>query len=181
MMDIVKETQQILGSGEGELYKVLPAYVQKLIQTEAWVGRKKRDGSEFTSFEDFVTTKLWHGLESTIGDLKLYCKRDPDVVKMIDGAVGVIGEHGGKREQGCNTNLKQSNTATYALKRLKRDHPELAEQVINGDLSANAAAIQAGFRTWQFSMPGNITPEKAATKIRDKFGDAFANDLKEAL
>jgi hypothetical protein len=37
--------------------------------------------------------------------------------------------------------LKSSDTATYALRRLKRDHPELAEKVVSGKLSAHAAAI----------------------------------------
>jgi hypothetical protein len=34
----------------------------------------------------------------------------------------------------------------YDLARLKRDRPDLAEKVIAGELSANAAAIEAGFR-----------------------------------
>ncbi len=34
----------------------------------------------------------------------------------------------------------------YTLRRLRRDRPELAEMVIGGKLSANAAAIEAGFR-----------------------------------
>lgn len=34
----------------------------------------------------------------------------------------------------------------YALARLERDRPELAEKVKAGELSANAAAVEAGFR-----------------------------------
>jgi hypothetical protein len=33
------------------------------------------------------------------------------------------------------------------LKRLKRDRPDLADKVAAGEMSANAAAIEAGFRT----------------------------------
>ncbi len=40
----------------------------------------------------------------------------------------------------------QGTDATYTLRRLKRDHPKLADRVIDGELSANAAAIEAGFR-----------------------------------
>ena len=32
------------------------------------------------------------------------------------------------------------------LKRLKRDRPDLAERVVAGEMSAHAAAIEAGFR-----------------------------------
>lgn len=42
---------------------------------------------------------------------------------------------------------KQGNSAPYTLNRLKRTRPDLLEQVVAGDLSANAAAIEAGFRT----------------------------------
>jgi len=43
--------------------------------------------------------------------------------------------------------VKQHGTSReYTLRRLKRDAPELAEMVLNGELSANAAAIEAGFR-----------------------------------
>jgi hypothetical protein len=37
-------------------------------------------------------------------------------------------------------NSDRSDTATYALRRLKRDNPELAEKVVAGVLSAHAAA-----------------------------------------
>ena len=75
---------------------------------------------------------------------------------MIDGEVGeqqtlsesMEGNNNASKDKNSIVNDKAVLTsATYALKRLKRDHPELAKQVINGDLSANAAAIQAGFRT----------------------------------
>jgi len=46
---------------------------------------------------------------------------------------------------------RSSNTTTgrgssYLLARLKRDRPDLAQRVIDGNLSANAAAIEAGIR-----------------------------------
>ena len=65
--------------------------------------------------------------------------------------------HGGDRKsekakavQVGNTNLKSLSkgglTATYTLARLDRDRPDLAEKVRSGELSANAAAVEAGFR-----------------------------------
>lgn len=44
------------------------------------------------------------------------------------------------------TPLERGTSAEYTLARLDRDRPELAEQVRAGKLSANAAAIEAGFR-----------------------------------
>jgi hypothetical protein len=57
------------------------------------------------------------------------------------------GERNDLKGLGSNrTKLDKGTTREYTLARLKRDHPELAERVVNGDLSANAAAIEAGFR-----------------------------------
>jgi len=61
-----------------------------------------------------------------------------------------IAMHGVNQHSGgsnaTSSPLSDERGSNYALKRLKRDHPELAEKVIAGDLSANAAAIEAGFR-----------------------------------
>ena len=44
---------------------------------------------------------------------------------------------------------KQGNSRAYTLNRLSREAPELFEKVLNKELSANAAAIEAGFRKKQ--------------------------------
>jgi hypothetical protein len=46
-------------------------------------------------------------------------------------------------DQADNVSLKHRNNPTYALRRLKRDRPDLAAKVGAGALSANAAAIEA--------------------------------------
>jgi hypothetical protein len=40
----------------------------------------------------------------------------------------------------------KGNSRSYTVSRLQREAPELFAQVVAGTLSANAAAIQAGFR-----------------------------------
>jgi hypothetical protein len=60
--------------------------------------------------------------------------------------------HGGDRRSGefqpGGTRLKKNdhNTADEFLARLKRDDPELAEKVIHGKVTPNAAALQMGWR-----------------------------------
>lgn len=88
---------------------------------------------------------------------------DPELIVMACGWLGEnpgrtagfeqaaeLGQHGGARakgEQETNSSLKTGSTMRdYTLARLKRDNPALAEQVVKGELTANAAAIQAGFR-----------------------------------
>jgi hypothetical protein len=64
-----------------------------------------------------------------------------------------IGIEGGKpgpgrgHKTGDNiTRFTRGTSAAYLVARLKRDAPDLAAKVASGELSANAAAIEAGFR-----------------------------------
>ncbi len=56
-----------------------------------------------------------------------------------------------------------NNDASYALRRFKRDAPELAQRVVAGELSANAAAITAGFRPRKVSI--NLSSAASAADI----------------
>src|SRR5262245_22904733 len=66
-----------------------------------------------------------------------------------DPEVGPLNGHGGERtEQVDNVNLKGGNQASYLVRRLKRDRPDLARKLANGEFpSARAAAIAAGIVT----------------------------------
>ena len=44
----------------------------------------------------------------------------------------------------------QGTSKAYTVSRLKRDRPDLFEKVVAGELSANRAAIEAGFRRKPF-------------------------------
>ena len=64
-------------------------------------------------------------------------------------------QHSDKEDNGDNCNnypkepkpqRERGNTFAYTVARLERDNPELAVKVTSGELSANAAAIQMGWR-----------------------------------
>jgi len=68
------------------------------------------------------------------------------VRRLIREGIEPAAKHGGDRsEQGSDTTL-QDRDNTYIVARLKRDHPDLAQQVVDGRISPNKAAIQAGIR-----------------------------------
>lgn len=78
-----------------------------------------------------------------------------------------LGKHGGDRrsekakDQACNTSLKPG-TRDHWLERLRRDgFAELADRVDSRQMSANAAALQAGYRT-------KLSPLEAALKLIPK-------------
>jgi hypothetical protein len=58
------------------------------------------------------------------------------------------------------------NTADRVVQRLKRDNPQLAQQVINGTTTAHAAAIKAGHRKKRITMQPD-DPHRMARAIRN--------------
>jgi hypothetical protein len=92
-----------------------------------------------------ITGKSWKVLVSLVQEY------DPELALMIQSHV-----HPGKGnyQDSGNNNIMTTSTSpatqgtskSYTLNRLRREHSELFERVVAGELSANAAAIEAGFR-----------------------------------
>jgi hypothetical protein len=88
----------------------------------------------------------------------------------------------GRKKNGSNT-TNFSNTERHSksgiLRRLARKHPEILARVETGELSANAAAIAAGFRTKTITM--QITVSGAVSALRKHFTDEQQRAISEAL
>ena len=182
--DWVNEAQRRLGEGEASLTDVLPGIIAKILRDGLWKHRTTKDGRAFTSFREFCEYKLWWGLECPYDRMRAYCDHNEEARRLLAEDLEPVAAHGGKREarQDGNTNLPkgEGTTATYTLRRLKRDRPDLATRVVAGELSAHAAAIEAGFRRPAITVTA-ADPETAAQKIRATFGDEFALALGTAL
>ena len=63
-------------------------------------------------------------------------------------------------------NTNSTDTADHVVQRLKRDNPQLAQQVINGTTTAHAAAIKAGHRKKRITMQPD-DPHRMARAIRN--------------
>lgn len=170
--DFISAAQRALGEGQGNLFDVLPSIIKRIIKDELWKGRNKGpkdDGAPFKSFREFAEYPLWFGLECTWNRLVLYCEHDDECRALLLGEVGELTKHGevGKgrnRVDNINSKATGGTDPTYALARLKRDAPDLAKMVIDGELSANAAAIQAGFRKPTKTIPID-TPDAAVRAL----------------
>jgi hypothetical protein len=67
------------------------------------------------------------------------------------------GANGGKGKKASdNVTGFRGTSETYLLRRLKRDHEELAAKVVSGEMSAHAAAIAAGFRQPVVRHPATV-------------------------
>jgi hypothetical protein len=60
---------------------------------------------------------------------------------------------------------KRGTNSRYTLARLERDAPKLAAKVRNGELSANAAAIEAGFRENTVTGAGLSSRRRTAGRV----------------
>ena len=68
------------------------------------------------------------------------------------------------------------------LRRCARQRPDLLERFEAGELSANAAALEAGFRRPSVQITDRTDPAAAAARIREKLGEEFLQALvREAL
>ncbi len=151
--DRINKLQQTMAEGGKKAFDLVPTYLANIIKDREWEKRYNRKGKSFTSFEAFISADLWEGLETSVDELLVYCRKRKDVQKLINTEIKAI-EKTAHDERGLFTRIDivktvGGNNPTYALKRLKRDRPDLADKVIAGELSANAAAIKAGFRKKQ--------------------------------
>lgn len=184
---IINELQRALVGGDQHLLEKIPATLKVIIKQEAWKQCSDKEGIPFQNFEAFVRCPLWFGLECTIDDLLAYCRKRDDIQKLIRAEVGALHSHeeagalGGRGKKACSNAMGFSSDrgATYTLRRLKRDKPELAKRVIDGELTANAAAIKAGFRMKTINVP--LDPERAAKALRKHFTSQEIKRLISAL
>ena len=161
---------------------MVPAALKNVLVERQWVGHVDKHGKPFASFEAFATHRLWQGLETTIDDLRVHCRKHPEVYRLLlaeieKGAThSEAGAKGGRgKKAGDNvTSFKRGNGALYTLKRLKRDRPDLFQVVLGGGMTANAAAIEAGFRK-------QATPLERIRKLLPKLSAAERGALVREL
>lgn len=143
-----------------------------LLEGEEW----KQAGS-FGSFEEFVKAPFPPGLGLSarqllvlIGEFehknegcqKATRRRMEAMRHTVRDLLGPeIGPHGGL---GLRTTKSKTDDVPYVLGRLKRDRPDLAERVLNKDMSANAAAIEAGFRKRSIKVTADVNLAAAALR-----------------
>ena len=152
-----------------------------VMETGAW--REFTDPLGFThshdSFRSFIETRRWKGLGSSKDALVAWVGQSDeaiarDIERVWKNEVPVAAKHGevgnGRSRASVTCSTSRGNaSADSILARLKRDNTELAQQVINGEITANAAARIMGWRKPRVLL---TSPEPVARKITDTFTEA---------
>jgi len=183
----VKTLSQVLRDGDGSL-KRTPQLIKRILNEGMWMDRiihatGERQKYEEHEFAKFVQDDPPEGLGATVDILKDLCKNDPEALTMLRKAT--TQEAGGDRRSeeaqiivdNINNGRSAGTSKDYTLDRLSRERPDLYEAVVEGEMSANAAAIKAGFRTKTISVPvmkgGEPQIQRAADSLEKHFGDDF--------
>ena len=163
----------------GNNMAAIPGTVSRIIEGDMWRERISQTGQmiTFDSFAAFITTEPEAGLGTDERTLKNLCRDDIEASDLIDRALQVQrggqadNQNASKSETNVdNVNVRsrpQGNSRNAALRRLRKDAPELHARVLAGDLSAHAAICsRLGFgrslRHWRGSGgTGQTRPRKS--------------------
>jgi hypothetical protein len=137
----------------------VPDLLKRVLRTQVWreFTTQRREPVRHKRFIDFVTTQPLAGLGSDVDLIRRIVGGDPEALDLLDQAL----------QNPVGTNLPLSNiqgqaptgtTRDRALRKLRKDAPELHAAVLAGDLTAHGAMVKAGFRLRTLT----VRPEPAA-------------------
>lgn len=148
----------------------IPALLRRIIENRAWECRqvKMRGVVQLANLRELITKEPMEGWGENPERIEGLIKHDPEVLVLWREAMK---EKTGPKLKGddglCNivteTKGTTGNSRSYTVSRLQREAPELFTQVVAGTLSANAAAIQAGFRKKPTALEMLLKAWKVAT------------------
>lgn len=153
LVDTAYGSYREAGSG----LKYFPALMKKIISNKAWEKRVKQGKViELSSLRDLIIKAPIEGWGEDPAKIEALIKDDVEALAMWrEEMTEEPGGDGSNRYEiknpRNNDNIiiskpEQGTSRSYTVARLKQQAPELFEKVVSGELSANAAAIQAGFR-----------------------------------
>jgi hypothetical protein len=183
---LVAGLMESVGGGKRDL-TTIPKLVRKIIKEEMWkefyIDRTKQF-VKHDSFAAFVAAQPMEGLGINLDLLKRICRDDASVFDLIDQAEQ--GRHGGdRRSEGAKSDIvtldsnQRGNTRQHALRKLRKERPDLHAQVLANKLSPHAAMVEAGFRNKTMTVPTD--PTLAAQYIHRRLAtnqlEVFFNEL----
>jgi len=126
--------------------EAVPGLVRRVLETEAWRRRSfKGKTYEHDSFGSFIKTKPLAGCGWPPEKVEALIEDDAELLTMWRKAM-TAPKHLHADTDNVSIKPGHGNSLAYTLDRLKRERPDLFDKVVAKEISANAAAIEAGFR-----------------------------------
>ena len=141
-----------LSHGETSL-STFPKLLRRIINERAWESRRVPGKGVVTmqSLRELVTTAPITGWGEDPAKIEAVIRDDAEVLAMWEKAMQL--KPGPKAKpnpdnsvNNINRTASKGTSKAYTVSRLQREAPELFAKVAAGEISANAAAIKAGFR-----------------------------------
>ena len=179
--DLCKKAMQCFRDVDGSLSS-FPGLIKKIIREKAWE-RREHNGRiyELPSLLDLVTRKPLEGWYEDPAAIEALLESDAEALQMWRQETTRANHRPLKSDDNIITSKKavQGTSKAYTVARLKDQKPDLYKQVVNGELSASAAAIAAGFQKAKVTVTSD--PASAARTLRKKFGDEWIKKMVQAL
>jgi len=177
---LVEDLGGALRSGQHGLSTV-PGLLKRVLVEESWREFTTQRGEhvQHDRFAEFVTTPPLQGIGSTVDLVRSICRDDMEALDLLDQALQ--GRHGGDHSKSDNVTLAPTgNARDKALRKLRKDAPELHAEVLAGALTAHAAMVKAGYRPPTFTVRGD-SPESVAATLRRRLSPEQVSDLVRLL
>lgn len=170
--------RRLLRLGSSGLSEI-PSSLKHVLRHGCWRRRvvSRLDGREvaFGRFEDFVATAPLEGLGADLALIRRIVADDPEAVELLKDAMeGKAGRppvetaaEESLRNQKRIRGPQSTDDAGYALRRLRKDRPDLHGKVLTREMSPHAAMVEAGFRRKRIQIPAD--PEGAGRQLARHF------------
>lgn len=182
--NLVEALGSALREGDHSIGTV-PGLVKRVLREESWreFVTQRGDHVVHQRFTDFVTAQPLRGIGASVDLVRRIVADDVEALDLLDQALS--NPSGGSTDQRSNVSIMNSGRPTgtskeYALRKLRKDAPELHTEVLAGRLSAHAAMVQAGFRPKTFTVRAESAEDVAAT-LRRRLPPDVLSELVELL
>jgi hypothetical protein len=153
----------------GTALGTVPKALRRLLEEEAWREFTTSRGEHVTyeRFADFVATPPLKGLGADIALIERITAEDAITADLLDQAL----QNEPSRHAVSNIHSRPAGTTrARALRRLRKDAPELHAAVLAEQMTAHGAMVQAGYRPKTISVP--VTRPEAVAKSLLKYMSA---------
>jgi hypothetical protein len=162
--NLVESLGAALREGDHALGTV-PALIKRVLAEGSWREFVTQRGEhvQHQRFADFVGTPPLKGIGASVDLLRRIVADDTEAVDLLDRALQNPA-HVHHDDNNIQVTAPQGTSKERALRKLRKDAPELHASVLAGRLSAHAAMVQAGFRPHTFTVSPD--PSSAARTLR---------------